>query len=62
MSRYTCYYNSRKNVYRDLAIRWNKCVITKDLTEEQKKGVALFFRSIAKRFGLINEFKEIGII
>lgn len=62
MSRYVCYYSGRKGMYRDLAARWAKWAETSNLTEEQKRGVSMFFKAIARRFGLINEFREIGVI
>ena len=62
MSRYTSYYNTRQIMYRDLATRWVKWSTHSELSEKELEGVALFFKSIAKRFGLITEFREIGVI
>lgn len=62
MSRYVCYYSGRKSMYRDMAVKWMKWAATSDLTDDQRRGVSLFFRSIAVRFGLIREFREIGVI
>ena len=49
-------------MYRNLAIRWSKWSTTAKLTENEINGISKFFRSIAVRFGLIGEFKELGII
>lgn len=62
MSNYVIYYGTRKVMYRDLAIRWAKWAATSNLTERELEGVSMFFKSIAKRFGLIKEFREIGVI
>lgn len=62
MSKYVIYYGTRKEMYRDMATRWSKWATTSNLTEDQIRGVSMFFRSIATRFGLIREFREIGVI
>ena len=62
MSTYVIYYSARKSMYRNLAIRWSKWSTTAKLTENEINGISKFFRSIAVRFGLIGEFKELGII
>ena len=62
MSRYTIYYSTRRDMYRKLATSWSEAARGFDLTEEQRRGMRLFFRHIGKRFGLINEFKNIGVI
>lgn len=62
MSKYVVYYSCRKSMYRDLATRWAKWSATSNLTEEQLRGVSMFFKAIAVRFGLIKEFREIGVI
>ncbi len=62
MSKYVIYYSGRKAMYREMVTRWSKWANTANLTVEQREGVALFFRSIARRFGLITEFKELGVI
>jgi hypothetical protein len=49
-------------MYRDLAVKWKKWSATSDLTEDQIRGVSLFFKTIATRFGLLTEFREIGVI
>ena len=62
MSKYVIYYSGRKEMYRNMAIRWLKWSKTTELTEEQIRGVSLFFKSIAIRFGLINEFRDLGLL
>ena len=62
MSNYVRYYNKNQQVYRELAERWAKWSKTTTLTQEEIKGTAKFFKDIAVRFGLITEFREIGVI
>jgi hypothetical protein len=49
-------------MYRALATQWKAWADERPLSAEQVRGMALFFRHIGKRFGLINEFKDIGVI
>ena len=62
MSKYTIYYDHRQYMYRDLARAWNEWADGSELPDYQVKGMKLFFRQIGKRFGLITEFKELGVI
>ena len=62
MSKYTTYYKSRQNQYLDFAANWAKFTASMDLTERQKRGMALFFAPIARRFGLVQKFRDIGVI
>ena len=62
MSKYTRYYNTKQEQYRNFAISWSKISSEMSLTERQKRGMALFFTPIGRRFGLIQEFRDIGII
>lgn len=62
MSRYVIYYSTRQSMYRELATQWKAWADSSGITETQKIGMSFFFRHIGKRFGLINEFKEIGVI
>lgn len=62
MSKYTMYYSGRKIMYRDMATRWSRWAATANLTEKELEGISLFFKSIAVRFGLVTEFREIGVI
>lgn len=62
MSKYTMYYISKQETYRNLAHAWKVWANEANLPDNQKKGMSLFFTSIGKRFGLITEFKEIGVI
>lgn len=62
MSKYTTYYNTRQAMYKDLAVSWCKFADGLNLTDLQKTGMRLFFRPIARRFGLVKEFKNIGVL
>ncbi len=62
MSRYVCYYSTRQTMYRELATRWMRWAATASISEIERKGVSKFFKSIAVRFGLVREFRELGII
>ena len=62
MSKYVTYYNARQEMYKALAINWSKFTKDVELTDDQRRGMALFFRPIARRFGLIGEFKNLSII
>ena len=62
MSRYVIYYSTRQDMYRELAARWARWSENRCLTATESAGVSLFFRQIARRFGLTNEFRDLGII
>lgn len=62
MSRYTHYYNTHQVMYKEMAVRWKRWSVAANLTELELEGVSMFFKSIGKRFGLLTEFKEIGVI
>lgn len=62
MSRYVIYYSGRKEMYRDMAERWTRWSKSVTLTPDEIRGTSKFFHDIAIRFGLINEFREIGVI
>ena len=62
MSNYVIYYNTRQHMYRELAQHWKSWADNSGISETQRIGMSLFFRHIGKRFGLINEFKGIGVI
>lgn len=63
MSRYVIYYSVRKHLYRRMAESWKAWADSADyLSCDQSKGMSLFFRHIGKRFGLLTEFKDIGVI
>lgn len=62
MSKYTIYYSTRQDMYRKLATRWKAWADERSLSPEQVRGMVLFFQHIGKRFGLLTEFKEIGVI
>lgn len=62
MSKYVVYYSARQEMYREMAARWARWSSTANLTGDQRYGMCLFFKSIGRRFGLINEFRELGVI
>lgn len=62
MSRYVIYYSTRQDMYRKLATRWKAWADERSLSSEQVRGMMLFFQHIGKRFGLLTEFKDIGVI
>lgn len=62
MSNYVRYYNDRKNFYKVFATRWAAWADGAELTTAEAAGMSKFFKSIAKRFGLMQEFAELGII
>lgn len=62
MSKYTTYYIERQQMYKDLATNWKKYADEHGITKRQMYGMSLFFKGIAKRFGLVKAFKEIGVI
>ena len=62
MSNYVIYYNTRQHMYRELARNWKVWADGSGISETQRIGMGFFFRHIGKRFGLINEFKAIGVI
>lgn len=62
MSKYTCYYNLNQTYYRHLANSWKRWADSVSLNVKDREGMARFFRPIAVRFGLIREFREIGVI
>jgi hypothetical protein len=49
-------------MYKDLATNWVKFTENVELTDYQHKGMALFFKPIARRFGLVKEFKDVGVL
>ena len=62
MSKYTSYYTAKQNHYRNFATNWARFTADLNLTERQRRGMSLFFKPIARRFGLIQEFRDIGVI
>ncbi len=62
MSKYTIYYSTRQDMYRKLAQHWKSWAVDANLSESEVKGMALFFRHIGDRFGLITEFKDMGVV
>ncbi len=62
MSKYTTYYNERQQMFREFAANWARATEHLDLTDLQRVGMALFFRPFARRFGLVKEFKRLGVL
>ena len=61
MSNYVRYYNNRKDFYKTFAVRWATWAESADLSAIEVEGMTKFFRPIAKRFGLTQDFTELGI-
>ena len=62
MSNYVIYYNTRQHMYRELATKWKAWADGSGISETQRIGMSFFFQHIGKRFGLIEEFRKIGVI
>ena len=62
MSSYVKWYNDRKNFYKVFATRWAAWAADAELTPVEVEGMAKFFKPIAKRFGLVQELNELGVI
>jgi hypothetical protein len=61
MSNYVRYYNDRKNFYKVFATRWAAWAEGANLSALEAEGMTKFFKPIAKRFGLTQDFAELGI-
>lgn len=62
MSKYVKYYNERQDAYTTLATQFQNWAEAELLTAADRAAFSDFFASIAKRFGLIREFKRRGLI
>jgi hypothetical protein len=62
MSDYVRYYNSRQLAYRELGVQWSRWAKTAKLTTTEKVGITRFFKRLAVRFGLVREYRRLGII
>ena len=62
MSSYVKYYNNNQIYYKGFAERWAKWSKSASLSSDELEGISKFFKAVAKRFGLITEFRELGII
>ena len=62
MSKYVKYYSSRQDSYRTLATMCSNWIKSENPSEEEIIGITKFFSCVGKRFGLISEFKKIGIL
>ena len=61
MSKYVRYYNDRKDFYKTFATRWSAWAESAELSDLEVEGMTKFFKPIAKRFGLTQEFVDLGI-
>lgn len=61
MSKYVRYYNDRKDFYKTFATRWAAWAAEANLTSMETEGMNKFFKPIARRFGLTQDFAELGI-
>lgn len=55
-------YKERKNAAREIAITYQQETSEKSLSWEEINIIDEYFRKIAKQYGLIQEFRENGII
>ena len=62
MSKYVMWYNNRKDFYLTFATRWAAWAGKANLSAIEVEGMSKFFKPIAKRFGLVQDFVELGII
>lgn len=62
MSKYVKYYNERQDAYRTLATMCTNWVEATRPSAAELEGVTKFFSHVGKRFGLISEFKKLGVI
>ena len=62
MSNYVRWYNNRKDFYKVFAERQAAWAEGAELTSMEVEGMSKFFKCIAKRFGLIQEFSDLGVI
>ena len=62
MSKYTRYYTRKKELYRSFAVNWVSWANTASLSQIELEGMRKFFKPIARRFGLTQEFVNIGLI
>lgn len=62
MSKYTRYYTAKQDQYRKVVTNWLTLAADMNLSKKQRKGMSLFFKSIARRFGLIKEFRDLGVL
>jgi hypothetical protein len=61
MSSYVRWYNDRKNFYKIFASRWAAWAEGADLSTMEVEGMTKFFKPIAKRFGLTQDFMDLGL-
>lgn len=62
MSNYVRYYNDRKAFYKIFATRWAAWAADANLSAVEVEGMSKFFKTIAKRFGLVQDFTDLGVL
>ena len=62
MSKYVQYYNDRQEACRTLATQYKNWVESENMEPQELSEFVGFFTKVAKRFGLIREFKQRGVI
>lgn len=62
MSSYVKWYNDRKSFYKIFASRWAAWAEGADLSTMEVEGMSKFFKTIARRFGLTQDFVDLGIL
>lgn len=62
MSKYVKYYNERQDSYRTLATMCINWIEATSPSPAELEGVTKFFGHVGKRFGLISEFKKLGVM
>lgn len=62
MSQYVKYYKERQEAYNTLATQFQNWADMEVLCSADRKVFSDFFTSIAKRFGLVREFRRRGLI
>lgn len=62
MSKYVRYYNDRQDACRTLATQYMNWLESENMEPAELPEVVGFFTKVAKRFGLLREFRRRGVI
>lgn len=62
MSYYVSYYNANRKLYKTLAECWVERANSSCLSQAERDSVTKFFRKKATRFGLVQDFRRIGVL
>ncbi len=62
MSKYVQYYNDRQDACRTLVTQYMNWLESENMEPQELPEVVGFFTKVAKRFGLIREFRQRGVI